>query len=214
MAVTISGSTGIASVDGSAGSPGSRGTDANSGVFYSADAIKFSTGGTERAVIDNNGLSAAGHVIQVVSATYSTEVSTTSQDYSDTGLTCNITPRSSSNKILVLVSQPFRTQRSTTVANGGIRILRDSTVIVSSASLETDGRPYGIHIDVSGSGASETTLKGVWNRTYLDSPSSTSALTYKTQHATYNESNSNSFRTQYDSTVDESSYIILMEVAG
>lgn len=55
MAVTINGSTGIASVDGSAGSPGSRGTDANSGVFYSSDAIKFATGGTERMSITNSG---------------------------------------------------------------------------------------------------------------------------------------------------------------
>ena len=55
MAVTINGGTGIASVDGSAGSPGSRGTDANSGIFYAADAIKFATGGTERMSITNSG---------------------------------------------------------------------------------------------------------------------------------------------------------------
>ena len=105
MAVTISGSTGIASVDGSAGSPGSRGTDANSGVFYSADAIKFSTGGTERAVIDNNGLSAAGHVIQYVQATTGNingRISTNdSSSFVTTGYSVTITPTNASNLIIV-----------------------------------------------------------------------------------------------------------------
>ena len=51
MSVTISGSTGIASVDGSAGSPSVRGSDANSGLFYAADEIMFSVGGEEIAKI-------------------------------------------------------------------------------------------------------------------------------------------------------------------
>ena len=55
MAVTINGSTGIASVDGSAGSPGVRGSDANSGIFYAADTVKISTGGTERLEVDSSG---------------------------------------------------------------------------------------------------------------------------------------------------------------
>ena len=105
MAVTISGSTGISSIDGSAASPGVRGGDANTGVFYSADAIKFATGGVERAVINNNGFAVPGHVIQVLqnvkSDTASFAASTT---YSDTGLSQIITPSSASSKILCLFS--------------------------------------------------------------------------------------------------------------
>ena len=65
MSITLNGTTGIANVDGSASSPSLRGTDANSGILYTADAIKFSTGGTQRAFIDNNGLSSVGHILQV-----------------------------------------------------------------------------------------------------------------------------------------------------
>jgi len=55
MAITLDGSTGISSVDGSAASPSVRGSDSNSGIVYAADAIKFSTGGTERFAIDSSG---------------------------------------------------------------------------------------------------------------------------------------------------------------
>ena len=184
----------------------------------------LAVGGLPDGIVDTDMLAAAavtapkrgtGGTLQVVTATYTTEVSTTSSTFSDTGLTCNITPASSSNKVLVLVSQSFRSQRSTETANGGIRILRNSTVIVSQPQLATDAQPYGVSFSATGSGASEITNKGVWSRMYLDSPSSTSAVTYKTQHATYNENNSNQFRTQYSaSSTNESSYIILIEVAG
>ena len=184
----------------------------------------ISVGGLPDGIVDTDMLAAAavtapkrgtGGILQVVTATYSTEVSTTSSTYSDTGLTCNITPASSSNKVLVIVSQSYRTQRGTDVANGGIRILRDSTAIVSSAQLASDGQAYGISVAATGSGASEMTMKSVWSRMYLDSPNTTSAVTYKTQHAAYNQNNSNQFRTQYSaSSTNESSYIILIEVAG
>ena len=55
MAITLDGSSGISSVDGSAASPSVRGADSNSGIVYAADAIKFSTGGTERFTITNTG---------------------------------------------------------------------------------------------------------------------------------------------------------------
>ena len=171
--------------------------------------------GSNNTIAPVSAVQPAGSILQVVTATYSTEVSTTSSTYSDTGLTCNITPASSSNKVLVLVSQSYRTQRGTDVANGGIRILRDSTAIVSSAQLASDGQAYGISVAATGSGASEMTMKSVWSRMYLDSPNTTSAVTYKTQHAAYNQNNSNQFRTQYSaSSTNESSYIILIEVAG
>ena len=45
-----------------------------------------------------------GSVLQVVQATTSTKASTTSTSYADTGLTASITPSSSSNKVLVIIS--------------------------------------------------------------------------------------------------------------
>ena len=55
MTITINGTTGIASVDGSAGSPSVRGSDANSGIVYAADTVAVSTGGTERLEVDSSG---------------------------------------------------------------------------------------------------------------------------------------------------------------
>ena len=48
MPVTINGTTGIAGIDGSAGTPAVQGTDANTGVFFpAADTVAISAGGTE-----------------------------------------------------------------------------------------------------------------------------------------------------------------------
>lgn len=56
MPVTINGTTGIAGVDGSAGTPSVQGTDTNTGMFFpAADTIAFSAGGTEDLRIGPSG---------------------------------------------------------------------------------------------------------------------------------------------------------------
>jgi hypothetical protein len=56
MAVTINGSTGIAGVDGSAGTPAVQGVNTNTGMFFpAADTVGVSTGGTERMRVDSSG---------------------------------------------------------------------------------------------------------------------------------------------------------------
>ncbi len=55
MPITINGSTGIAGIDGSAGTPALQGSDTNTGIAFGADVILASTGGTERARIDSSG---------------------------------------------------------------------------------------------------------------------------------------------------------------
>jgi hypothetical protein len=56
MPITISGSTGIAGVDGSASTPAVQGTDTNTGiVFPAADTVAVATGGTERMRVDSSG---------------------------------------------------------------------------------------------------------------------------------------------------------------
>ena len=104
MTITINGTSGIASVDGSAGSPSVRGSDANSGILYTADAIKFSTAGTQRAVIDNNGLSSTGHILQVKLDALGTALNGNSTSFAATGLSDTITLASTSNKLLITLS--------------------------------------------------------------------------------------------------------------
>jgi hypothetical protein len=56
MPITISGSTGIAGVDGSASTPAVQGTDTNTGIaFPAADTVTVATGGTERMRVDSSG---------------------------------------------------------------------------------------------------------------------------------------------------------------
>lgn len=56
MAVTISGNTGLAGVDGSAGTPALQGTDTNTGVYFpGADRIGFAEGGTQVGEFDASG---------------------------------------------------------------------------------------------------------------------------------------------------------------
>jgi hypothetical protein len=61
MTITINGTTGIAGVDGSAGTPAVQGADTNTGVFFpAADTIAFAEGGTEVMRIDSSGNLAIG----------------------------------------------------------------------------------------------------------------------------------------------------------
>ena len=56
MTITINGTTGIAGVDGSAGTPAVQGTDTNTGIFFpAADTIAFGEGGAEVARFDSSG---------------------------------------------------------------------------------------------------------------------------------------------------------------
>tara|TARA_R100001463_G_scaffold100799_1_gene155268 strand:+ start:50 stop:661 length:612 start_codon:yes stop_codon:yes gene_type:complete len=174
MTITIDGSSGIASVDGSAGSPSVRGSDANSGILYTSDAIKFSTGGTQRAVIDNNGLSSAGHIVQVVAGSTNSRVTTSSSSFVASNLTASITPKVSSNKIYVQVSGDGNTE-----GNG--------RVIYITLYRSTDGGSNWTDLgDSSGNNAGFLQLYGASSRiivpvcfNFLDSPSTTSAVSYK-----------------------------------
>jgi len=56
MTVTISGTTGLAGVDGSAGTPAIQGGDTNTGMFFpAADTVAITTGGSERMRVDSSG---------------------------------------------------------------------------------------------------------------------------------------------------------------
>ena len=107
----------------------------------------------------------AGSVAQVVTASTSTEVSSTSATYVDTNLTATITPKYATSKILVIVNQFVRVN----AASGAIQILRGASVIW------TPGQLYAL--------ACNTDNRQVFSTSYLDSPATTSATTYKTQFA-------------------------------
>ena len=113
-----------------------------------------------------------GKILQVVSATYATEVSSTdSSSWTDSGLSLAITPSSTSSKVLFIISQHAFVTRSSSLARGLFRVLRGSTTVFDSAN-------WTINMQQTGSDLSHSTMLSF---TGLDSPSSTSALTYKSQ---------------------------------
>jgi hypothetical protein len=118
----------------------------------------------------------AGNVIQVVQTAFNTYLSVTSTTYTDTGITATITPTSSSSKILVMISAKLGlalASNASTGATGITNILRSATTIYESSRT-----PYG---RFGTSAASNWRFDASQSFCVLDSPSTTSATTYKMQ---------------------------------
>jgi ribosomal protein S5 len=137
----------------------------------------------------------SGKVLQVVNATYNTEVASSSSTYADTGLTATITPSSATSKILVLISQNGLRKDNDTSFN--LKLFRGATEILLFGS------------GISGTGSAARNVIGTAGVNYLDSPSTTSATTYKTQFASVN--NIASVRVQESSSA---STITLLEIGA
>ena len=110
----------------------------------------------------------AGSVLQVVNTVYSTSTSTVSNTLIDTGLQAIITPTSASNKIFIMYTVPV-VKATGDVSNGvSLGVTRNGSIVGDTFWLS-----YG-----SWTGSSVNNRSG-YAANYLDSPSSTSALTYK-----------------------------------
>ena len=153
--------------------------------------------------IGSNGLDTGvgGKVLQVVQSSTTTQVVTTTTTTTDTGLSASITPSSTSSKILVLVNQSVYNNSSSSIASGSIFLVRGSTTIGSTGNYMLWNATY-----VSGS-PQNSELGIPYSITYLDSPSTTSSITYKTQQKLRD---GNQMDTQNDNI--HTSYITLMEI--
>ena len=151
----------------------------------------------------------AGAILQVVHVSFSTETAIASTTFTNTGLTASITPSSSSNKILVIVSQNLQFARSNTSASGGMKVIK----LVSGGSdqdiYEASHSPsaLGIQVNAHGSGILARMNACV---NILDSPSTTSSVAYRVQAAAGTTSDNGSVVAQEE---DTPSHITLMEVA-
>ena len=145
-----------------------------------------------------------GAVLQVVQATTTTQVTVNTNTYTDIGLSATITPISTSNKILVITNVQCYAAGN---GNGyGLQVLRGASIIWNPSPHDGTGPFYNF----SGSGG------GTWGNSammYLDSPSSTSSLTYKIQGRPYNSAVS-AAQFQYNGSTNAGSSMILLEIAG
>ena len=143
--------------------------------------------------LTNNGTASGfGKVLQVVQGTYATQTSTSGTTYVTSNLSASITPSSTSNKVLVLVHiNSF--YATGTPAGAHLALYRGGSAIVDIAD--------SIYSQANGISAA-----GVI--THLDSPSSTSSLSYEV----YFKKSTGTSAFVHDS--NRQSNIVLMEIAG
>ena len=157
-----------------------------------------------------------GNIIQVVHTIKQNgfSVSASTDNFSDvTGLSASITPASSSNKILI----HFQTSYSANVGQrGSFRLLRDSTVVNAASA---DGQNTNQTIFPALVIRDNTSMSIPVAGSFLDNPSTTSAVTYKLQVGAESgagtifvnaDASTSTGSTQYKGV----SNLILMEVAA
>ena len=131
---------------------------------------------------DGGSVVAPGHILQVVhgTATGNTQISSTT--YTDlSGMSLNITPTSTSSKILIQYIVHSFNGGGNSAGNSvwgscGIRLLRGSTAIYSDSDAFNGA--YGTGINAANAADRIMTRDAF---TYLDSPATTSQLSYKIQ---------------------------------
>ena len=137
-------------------------------------------------------VSRSGGILQVVSSTHSTTVTTTSTSYVSTNLTASITPSSTSNRIIVLSTNTIRNNTAGQSVYG--RLFRGTVA----------GTAIGAEIDMENSAGA---INGSMTLMADDSPNTTSTQTY-----TYGIKVSGG--TGSAQLGNLTSQMILMEVAG
>ena len=114
-----------------------------------------------------------GKILQVVSTTYETAFTTT-VDADVTGLSVTITPTSASNSILVLSSTSYA---STGTTRGRLKLFR--TIGGTSTNLiGVNGNPGNGFAFAQDTAYNDTNWHQVASFSHLDSPATTSAVTY------------------------------------
>lgn len=142
-------------------------------------------------------------IVQVVTVTKTDTFTTTSGSYVDvTGFSATITPTSSSNRILLLSSWYGNN------LNGGMssQWLRNSTILPTGSQTSPVISASSMAYNSGGS------TQQPMNYFYLDSPATTSAITYKMQ--TRSGGGTSYFNTNQNTEYGAVSTLILMEISG
>ena len=204
MAITINGSGTITGI--------SAGGLPNGSIV--ADDLASSLDLTGKTVTLPSGT--GGKVLQVVQVSKTDTTSTASQDsFVDLGLSASITPASTSNKVLVMVSIGRVNKDNAFIRACPFRILRDLTAIGTG---DAGGTRLQSNFMISTAESSNYGFGGSYQ--YLDSPATTSSTTYKIQwtgqagETWYLNRSSGDTDNSDTPNARTSSHMVLMEVAG
>ena len=150
----------------------------------------------------------AGNVLQVVQGVVTGTLdvaffATTANGFVDTGLSATITPKSTSSKILIIVSPAVFIIGTTVDAGVGFGIKRGSTRVYATSRIAFYAG--------SGNSTNAGTMPCI---TYLDSPSTTSATTYQLQMDRYQNNGGSTIYLNRNYQAMDTSTITLLEIAG
>ena len=144
-----------------------------------------------------------GKVLQVIQAQTTTATTIATTTATDTTITATITPSLTSSKVLVIINGQCRYNRTQTAIGIGGFLKRGATTIVDYAA-------YALSYTQVNNSSSGVATGGYFNIAYLDSPSTTSATTYKLQGVVSTTADGGTSTWQ----VDAPSQIILMEIGA
>ena len=186
------------------------GQTALSSVPASTDEFLISDAGVLKRL--DASLIGGGKVGQVVQTHFTTQSQMSSSSFAAiSGCTVDITPSATSSKVFVMISLCSGVNGA---SYGFFKLYRDSTVIGSGSD---SSNRIGCNFSISQNDGDNTSdgVKQV-NYQYLDSPSSTSALTYTVQASTFSNSTITYNKTPDNSdngrTAQGSSTITVIEV--
>ena len=148
-----------------------------------------------------NGIYIPGHVLQVVQSTKTNALSSSSTSSINIGLSLSITPVSTSSKVLLICSVFASTTNSCSLF-----LLRGSTVLINGSESGYTRNPTFAHMHSSGAAGENVAYN------YLDSPSTTSATTYKVQANT--DAGTFYINRRSDTFINPTSSLIAMEIGG
>ena len=158
------------------------------------DQIQTVSGTTPTAA--DLGINVAGTVLQVVSGSSSSQsLNSSTNTYTDMGLSLSITPTSSTSKILVITSQAGNTVGDPDKVS--VRLMRNTTELYDCMQQVTNGLGTNDHRAIT------------YDISYVDSPSTTSSVTYKPQFK--KEASGGRLDVQKDGN---NGHITLIEIAG
>ena len=164
MAIAINGSTNVITGVGVGGLPDGI-VDADMLAANAVTAGKLASG-------------VGGKILQVVSTTKTDSFTSTSTSYTDiTGLSASITPSSSSSKIYVVV----HVNSAATTRYASFRLLRGSTNIAVGTDITGSQEAATFTAGSNTSNSYDNLVLRNQSMAILDTPSTTSATTYKLQ---------------------------------